>query len=87
MVQKSLIGRALGNFVGLSLFWYKIDIFSIQTIDDFISILRRSFVGPKCAMSIRMVFFNKQNDSLVDTFLQVHQTIDCQTRRYNKNNE
>ena len=45
----------------------------------------KSFVGQKDIIAIRMVFLNKRDDSLVDTFLQVHQTIDYQTRRYNKN--
>ena len=83
MLQKSSIERASGNFLGLSVF-NKIDVFSIQTIDDSFCIMRRSFVGPKDVIAIRMVFFNKRNDSLVDTFLQVHQTIDYQTGRNKK---
>ena len=44
----------------------QIDVFGIQTINDSIFIMRRSFVGLKDVIAIRMVFFNKPNDSLID---------------------
>ena len=30
--------------------------------------MRRSFVGPKDVIAIRMVFFNKRNDTVVNSF-------------------